>query len=174
MKTTKKIRGFSIIELVLLISILSIATPLLVQLFAETAVTGAKAAILPTATMLGNGLMEEIKARKFDELDAKAASGNWSTVLASDAGETGNKTLFDDVDDFNGWTQDFGASYSSYTALVTVGYVASSDLNTTLAVPSPTPDDWTPSYKSIRVTVVNPGLAADIDLVTVVTEVQSL
>lgn len=174
MKTTKKVSGFSIIEIVLLILILSVAIPSLVQVFAETTVTGAKAAILPTATLLGNGLMEEIKARKFDELNSKNASGNWSAVLGSDSGEAADKTLFDDVDDFNGWTQGFGSSYPSYTASITVRYVNSNDLNTTLAVPSPVPNNWTPSYKSIRVTVSNPGLAADITLTTVVTEVQSL
>lgn len=166
--------GFTVIEIVLAITTLAIALPPLLHIFAETAVTGAKAAILPTANLLGNELMEEIKSRKFDELSAKSASGNWSTALGPDAGESGNKALFDDVDDFNGWTQGFGASYPNYTASVVVSYVSSSNLNSSLAIPSPTPNNWTPSYKRIVVTISNPGIVSSIQLVTLVTEVQSL
>lgn len=166
--------GFTVIEIVLAVTTLAVALPPLLHLFSETAVTGAEAAILPTANLLGNELMEEIKSRKFDELSAKAASGNWSTTLGTDAGEAGNKTLFEDVDDFNGWAQGFGASYPNYTASVSVDYVASNNLNTTLVIPSPTPNNWTPSYKRIVVSVSNPGIAAPIQLVTIVTEVQSL
>ncbi len=166
--------GFTIIEIVLAVTTLAVALPPLLHLFAETSVTGAKAAILPTANLLANELMEEIKSRKFDELSAKSASGNWSTTLGTDAGEVGNKALFDDVDDFNGWTQGFGASYPNYTASVSVAYVASSNLNSPLVIPSPTPNNWTPSYKRIVVSVSNPGISAPIQLVTLVTEVQSL
>lgn len=172
MRRSKK--GFSMIEVVLLITILAVAIPPLVQLFSETAVTGAQAAILPTATMFANGLMEEIKSRKFDELGSKSASGNWSTAFGPDSGEAGNKTLFDDVDDFNRWTQVFGSPQQAYTASVSVSYVAATNLNQPLSIPSPVPNSWTPSYKQIRVTVSNPGLVNSLTLTTVVTEVQSL
>ncbi len=168
-------KGFTIIETVLMIVLLAIAIPPLLHLFAETAVTGAKASVLPTANVLAIELMEEIKATKFDELSAKSGSGNWSGSLGPDAGETAtNKATFDDVDDFNGWTQNFGAGYPGYTAAVSVSYVVSSDLSTPLVIPSPMPNNWTPSYKLIRVTISNPAMPAGITLATVVTEVQSL
>ena len=166
--------GMTLVEVLLTIVLLGIAIPPLLMVFAENAVTAAKAAKLPTANVLANGLMEEIRSRKFDELSAKIASGNWSGVMGVDAGESaGNKTTFDDVDDFNGWAQSF-TGFTDYTASVTVRYVSGSDLNTPLTIPSPMTNNWTPSYKRIQVTVSNTAIAASITLTTVVTEVQSL
>lgn len=168
-------KGFTIIDTALMIVLLAIAIPPLLHLFAETAVTGAKSSILPTANVLAIELMEEVKSTKFDELSAKNGSGNWSGTLGPDAGETAtNKSTFDDVDDFNGWAQNFGAGYPGYTASVSVNYVTSSNLSSPLTIPSPMPNNWTPSYKLIRVTVSNPAMPAGITLATIVTEVQSL
>ena len=159
----------------LAIVILSISIPALVKLFAETAISSGKSAILPTANELGIELMEEIKSRKFDELSQRDGSGNWSTSLGIDAGENAsNKTTFDDVDDFSGWTQNFGASYPGYSATVSISYVVSNDLNTKLTIPSTVPNNWTPSYKLVQVTISNSALPSNITLSTVVTEVQSL
>ena len=166
--------GFSIIEVIFLIVVLSIAIPSLLQLFAENTITGAKVAILPTANMLGVGLMEEIRSRKFDELSAKDGDGNWSTTMGSDGAEGAVKANFDDVDDFDGWVETFAAPYADYSASVTVDYVSSNNLTTPLVIPGPVPDGWTPSYKLIQVAIDDPGLAVPITLTTVVTEVQSL
>lgn len=167
-------RGFTIFEIVMTIFLLAVAIPPLLRVFAETAVTGAESAILPTATLLANQMMEEIKSKRFDELTEKDSGGNWSTAFGADTGEI-LKDNFDDVDDFNGWTQDFAPSYPDYTATVSIDYVASTDLDSPLALPvPPVPDDWTPSYKLIEVRLSNAGLAADIFLRTVVSEVQSL
>ena len=175
MKHNHPSKGFSLIEVVLLISLLAIAIPPLLQLFAETIVSGAGAAVLPTANVLGNELMEEVKSARFDDLTQKSSFGNWSTTMAVDAGENAaNKTTFDDVDDFNGWSQGFGAAFPGYLATVTVSYVVSNALNTPLTIPSPTPNNWTPSYKLIQVTMTNPGLPSGVTLATIVTEVQSL
>ena len=129
---------------------------------------------MPKAVSLASELMEEIKSRKFDELSAKGGTGNWSLALGSDVGETAvNKTTFDDADDFNGWTQNF-AGFPGYSASVTVSYVSASNLNTPLTVPSPAPNNWTPSYKRVVLTLAHPNLPASIQVATVVTEIQSL
>jgi len=166
-------RGFTMIELVLAIVVMAIALPPLMRLFSETAVTAAQVDRIPAAASLASELMEEIKSRKFDELSDKV-NGNWSTTLGSDTGEGTTKANFDDVDDFNGWTQSFAAPFADYSATVSVAYVSYTDLNTALTMPSPVPNNWTPSYKRIAVTISNAALPGSFQLVTVVTEVQFL
>lgn len=166
--------GFSIVEVVFLIVILSVAIPPLLQLFSENTISAAQSVFLPTANMLGVEMMEQIRSRKFDELDTKSPSNNWSTTLGPDSGESGVKSAFDDVDDFNGWAETFAAPYTGYSATVLVDYVSSSNLNGPLVIPGPVPNGWTPSYKLIRVTVSNAGLAGDITITSLVTEVQSM
>lgn len=167
--------GYSIIEVILTMLLVAIALPPLLHLFANVNVSSSQANLLPFNATLASTLMEEVKSKKFDELDEKDADGNWSTVLTADAGETANnKATFDDVDDFNGWVEVFDPNLPQVTGNVTVGYVASNDLDTLLAVPQPAPNDWTPSYKRISVTVTQPGYPGTLELVTVVTEAQSL
>jgi hypothetical protein len=146
--------------------------PSLKHLFAETTMTGARAVVRPTAVSLANEMMEEIKARKFDERSAKDASSNWSTSLGPDSGES-VKSGFDDVDDFNGYTQSF-PGYTGYTATVNVGYVTTANINAVIAIPSPATNGCTSSYKLITVTISNAALPANYVLKTLVTEVQSL
>lgn len=168
--------GFTFVEIVLAATLLAIAIPPLLHLFAETTVTAAGNQVLPSATNVGTGFMEEVLARRFDELSSKDADGNWSTSLGVDAGETiTNKTTFDDVDDFDGWAETFvDPAADGYGVLVSVDYVASGDLDTALAIPGPVPDGWTPSYKRVVVSVTHLGLDAPIEMATIVTEVQSL
>lgn len=168
-------KGHTFIELIFAIVLLGVAMPPLLNMFASTTESAANVDALPVATALGKELMEEIKARKFDELAGKGSTGNWSTTLVSDTGETAtNKSTFDDVDDFNGWTQSFGTTYPNYSASVSVDYVTGTDLNSPLSIPSPVPNNWTPSYKRVVVTVSNSQqLAGDIQLTSVVSEIQS-
>ena len=111
--------GFTMVEIVLAIALMAILYPFLMSMFAETTVNTARVNITPTASALATELMEEIKSRKFDELAAKNANGNWSAPLGVDAGETANdKNTFDDVDDFSGWNQNFAPNFTNYTATV--------------------------------------------------------
>ncbi|MBI3541049.1 MAG: hypothetical protein HY073_02790 [Deltaproteobacteria bacterium] len=137
--SNKKNAGYTFIEIVLAITLLAIALPPFLTWFSNLSMTGARAANLPTAVVLGSNLMEEIKSKKFDELVSKDINGNWSTVLGPDTGEVGDKTKFDDVDDFNGWSQGFGSAYPGYTASVVVSYVSSSNLSAPLTMPSQVP-----------------------------------
>lgn len=168
----KNQKGFSMIELVMTIMLLSLGIPSLMHLFAETTMTGARAVVRPTAVSLANEMMEEVKSRKFDERSAKDASNNWSTTLGPDSGESA-KANYDDVDDFNGYSQSF-AGYTGYTATVSVGYVTAANMNTVIALPSPATNGCTSSYKLITVTISNSALPANYVLKTLVTEVQSL
>lgn len=167
--------GFTFVEIILAILLLAIVVPPLLNLFANITMAGVQSDVIPQAASLAVELMEEIKSRQFDELTQKDGNGNWSTTLGTDAGESAaNKATFDDVDDFNGWTQNFGSGLAQYTATVTVAYVASNDLNTALVIPQNVPSNWTPSYKRIVVSVSHPTLSAPIKISTVVTEVQFL
>ncbi len=61
-----------------------------------------------TATYLSAELLEEIKMRKWDENTPAngAYTGTYSTTMGVDSGETAtDKTTFDDIDDFNGYTE---------------------------------------------------------------------
>ncbi len=169
----KSERGFTLVEIVLALLILAISFPPLMRLFAEVTVSGIQTESLSVAGGLAQEVMEEIRSRKFDELEAKDSQGNWSTTLATDAGEP-SVADFDDVDDFNGWQTNFAPNFSDYTATVAVDYVASNNLNTALTIPTPVPPNWTPSYKRVQVTVSHLSLAAPLTFVTVITEVQSL
>ncbi|QQR81215.1 MAG: prepilin-type N-terminal cleavage/methylation domain-containing protein [Deltaproteobacteria bacterium] len=164
-------KGFSLVELILTITLMTIGLPAIMHLFAETIMTSAKLVVQPTSADLANELMEEIKSRKFDERTAKT-NGNWSTIMGTDSGET-TKAQFDDVDDFNGYTQSF-SGYTGYSATVSVGYVSSANINSLLTIPGTVPASWTPSYKMITVTISNAALPANYVLKTLVTEVQSL
>lgn len=174
MKHRSSQSGHTFIELILVIVLLAIALPALLHLFAEVTVSGAQSHALPTVTSLASELMEEIRSRKFDELGGNAdGNGNWSGTLGPDGGEVA-KDDFNDVDDFNGWAQDFSPDFADYTATVTVSYVNAADLGTPLVVPETLPNDWTPSYKRIEISVSNASLAGPVTVVTVVSEIQNL
>lgn len=171
----KNQKGFTLIETILAVAVVSISLPPLLQLFAETTVASARTHSMPTSVLLAQELMEQVKSRRFDELTTKGGNGNWSTTFSSDTGEDAtNKATFDDADDFNGWTQNFGANYADYTGTVTVSYVAANNLDTPLTIPSPAPNNWTPSYKRIVVSISNANLPGAIQIVTLLTEAQSL
>lgn len=167
-------KGYTLVEIVLAMLLMAVALPPLLQLFAEVTFRSAETDVMPKAVSLASELMEEIKSRKFDELAARDVTGNWSLILGSDGGETAtNKNTFDDADDFNGWSQNF-SGFSGYSASVTVRYVSGSDLNAPLTVPSPAPNNWTPSYKRVVLTLAHPNLPSSIQVVSVLTEIQSL
>ncbi len=105
-----------------------------------------------TATQLSVELLEEIRLHKWDELTPSSlqAISLGTATLGPDSGETAaDKTTFDDLDDFNGWTESPPqdptmqslTALTGYTRSVTVSYV-DSNLNA-----SATPTD----YKKVHV-----------------------
>jgi MSHA pilin protein MshD len=114
-------KGFTIIEIIMVIIILGVAMPPIIQGLYNALTFNVTASSFSEGNGIGEELMEEIKARRFDE----STSRPWSTI-GVDGGETpSNKSTFDDIDDFNGWTD----IVSNYSRTVTVFYVNSSDLN---------------------------------------------
>jgi type II secretory pathway pseudopilin PulG len=162
MKQNKFSFGFTFVELILAVVVLGIAIPPLLQVAGNLSLQAVQGDVVPTAASLGNNLMEEIKSRRWDELlTTDNTQGNWSDVMSIDAGEDAtDESTLDDVDDFNGWTKDFSANYTGYTASVVVSYVDETDLNTPVVIPSlPLSPSWTPGFKRIVITISNSSLS---------------
>ena len=170
-------------ELVITLTVLAIAIPTLLNLAAYVSQQSVRSSTMLKGTRLAQGLTEEILSVNFDELASKDANGNWSTTLAAETSTTGrdgttnestsNKTTFDDVDDFNGFSETMTGSFAGYTRSVTVAYVSAPNINTPLTIPSPVPNSWTPDYKRVVVTVT-PPVGPSVSVVTLVTPVNFL
>jgi len=120
--------GVSIIEINIILLIIGVFVIILGSsylLLSKSAVTVFE---LSKATTLANGLMEEMKALKWDELDSGV-----SAYLGTDTGETADKTTFDDIDDYNNYIESpplypdgtILAGFDKYSRQVTVNYVDS-------------------------------------------------
>ncbi|MCB9799389.1 MAG: prepilin-type N-terminal cleavage/methylation domain-containing protein [Candidatus Omnitrophica bacterium] len=165
-------KGVTLVELVMAIVVLGFVALSLTKLFGDVSTLGTQPDFRQTAVMLGQELMEEIKSRRFDELDAKTDTGNWSDAMGPDTGETaGDKSTYDDVDDFDGLTENMSSPFAGFTRTVGVDYVAANDLNTALTIPSPITDDWTPEFKRVQVVVSKGSISTT--LVTVVGSARS-
>lgn len=128
-------RGFVLVEVTIAYVLLVFALVSLVPVFIVAIRAGASTEQLQVATYLSNELLEEVRLRKWDErtpaneghIAAPSALGVDGTESASD------KTTFDDVDDFNGWTEPSAVdpvgralpAFKSYRRAVTVAYVTS-------------------------------------------------
>lgn len=112
------------------------------------------------AAALAHELMAEVKLRKWDETQPASRPGYPAysqSAIAVDSGEsTSNKSTFDDIDDFNGWTEappqdPVGAALNTWDDMqrtVTVGYV------TAALAPSGSPTD----YKKVTVCALKTGM----------------
>jgi len=166
-------KGFSLIELIISMVILGFVLMSLIKVFSDLTVTSVQPDYRYTQSMLGQELLEEIRSKRFDELEYKDANGNWSTSMGVDAGETaGNKSTFDDVDDFNSFSETLSSPFSGFLRSVTVGYIATGNLDTVLTIPSPITSDWTPSYKKVSVVISNNAVPA-LTLNTVISTAKS-
>lgn len=156
--------GFSLVEVILCVVILSITVPASMLVLSGMTRQSLYAEEVTLAVDLGSGLLEEIRARAFDELlTAPGAAAytvppsGWSPI-GLDGEIPGNKTSFDDVDDFNGYAAAI-PGHPGFTWSVSVAYVDPSDLNT--------PVGTSRDYKRVAVTVSNPSFNA-ITLVTLI------
>jgi len=110
--------GFTLIELVIGIVVLSISFTVLFQMILPTATQGATQIHQIRASELGQSLMSEIMGKAFDEnsdmiggalrcgedVDQDGLIDQVCTVISgdqSDSEEGNNRSLFDDVDDYN-------------------------------------------------------------------------
>lgn len=130
-------RGFILIEVTIAYVLLAVAIVALVPVFIVAIKAGTNTEQLQTATYLSVELMEEVKLRKWDELTdgstnahiaAPSAIGRDGTESATD------KRTYDDIDDFNGWTESVPydpvmralTDFQEYRRTVAVSYVNSS------------------------------------------------
>jgi MSHA pilin protein MshD len=150
-------KGFSLIEIIMIIVVVSIAIPALLILVGGEAQRGIEPELRITATNVAQQLMDEIMTKCWDE---SAVSGNtcggtvsYSTLgydPASVPAEVLNDlTTYDDVDDYSSGVPALSVGGVSYTRTVQVCYVSYDDLNTCVASGR--------DYKRIQVTVTAPG-----------------
>lgn len=125
--------GFVLVEVTIAYVLLIFALVSLVPVFIVAIRAGASTEQLQVATYLSNELMEEVRMRKWDE---RTAIGGGHVAAPSTLGRDGtesatDKTTYDDVDDFNGWTELVPRdpvmrslpAFKSYRRSVAVAYV---------------------------------------------------
>lgn len=128
-----RMQGLTLIEMVVVIIILSIAMLPILTMFGNVLNKAAESQIIPVATLLGQDLLEEIEARRYDE----HIEPPWTAKkdLGEDDGEdSSDKDTFDDADDFIDWEEDPISGYPGYSSSVEVYYVEPDDLNTEAAI----------------------------------------
>ena len=131
-------RGFVLVEVTIAYVLLTVALVALLPVFIMAIRAGKKTEQLQAATYLSQELLEEVRMRKWDEKTTSTTRlhiDNPSATLGPDAGETStDKTTFDDIDDFNGWTETPARDplnvalpdFTAFSRSVTVTYVDSS------------------------------------------------
>ncbi len=165
--------GFTLVELIVAITVLSFVLLSLLKAYADVSIHSVAPEYRNTQAMLATELMEDIRSRRFDENAIRDASGNWSTALDIEDGEVaGSSSTFDDVDDFNDFTENLAAPFAGFTRSVTVNYVNGDDLNTAVIIPDPVPDDWTPDFKHVTITLSHSAVE-DLQMDTIITNARS-
>ncbi|MCE5195239.1 MAG: hypothetical protein LLF28_07335 [Nitrospiraceae bacterium] len=155
--------GFTLIEIILIIIIVSIAIPALLILLGQGAKQGVNAEVQVSAANIAQDLMEEIKSKQW--ANVMPIPPNPYTALGFDGVEsrtqcTGTSAApFNDVDDYNGYIETCTWGGVSFTTTVTVAYADPVALNTDVGLSD---------YKRITVTVTN-SIIGSVALVTVVT-----
>ena len=163
-------KGFTLIEVIMVIVILGIMLPGIMMYFIQGVKDSVDSQRRTTAIFLAEGLMEEIRSKRWDEVAAgiNATCSN-ASVIGTDAEA---RIGYDDIDDFNGLnntpprdSQDAAmANYAGFQQQVTVMYVdpPPASLDAPAAVP-PT------CYKRILVTITDTGTTETISLVSLMT-----
>lgn len=97
--------GFTLIELVITIVILTVAITGVMSVFYTNSIKGVKPILEIKAIELGQAMLDEIILKKWDE-DSPIGGGTINTALANIGTETGetNREHFDDTDDYNGYS----------------------------------------------------------------------
>lgn len=141
-------RGFILVEISVAYVLLTVGLVALLPVFVMAIKASKSTEKLQVSTYLSQELLEEIRLRKWDQSSAATASYVATpTVIGIDAGETAtNKLTFNDIDDFNGWTEspprdplnNTIPSFSGYTRSVTVAYANSS----LVVLSTPTTSDY--------------------------------
>jgi hypothetical protein len=111
-----------------------------------------------TAFSLGDDLIEEIKAKSFDQNTVQFPINNpsgLSAVLGPESGEV--YPNFNDVDDYNGYTRNISApNAEDYVVSCVVQYVQSSNQDAVSSTPT--------FFKKVTVTVTSPYMQPAVTL----------
>lgn len=153
-------RGITLIELVIAIVIVGIAIPVLIRNWADVTMRSVESETISDSAFYAEQLMEEIKSKRFDERTEPAwtAANLFGAQRADESDET-NRSRYDDVDDYNGFTE---ALPRSFVSLVSVQY-ANLTGTTWQAAASGTTD-----FKRVTVNISRNKLLNAATLVTVI------
>lgn len=101
-------RGFVLVEVTIAYVLLAFAIVALVPVFIIAIKAGTNTEQLQVSTYLSNELMEEVRLRKWDERTTLTGAHIAApSILGVDGSEDpADKRTFNDVDDFNGWTEE--------------------------------------------------------------------
>lgn len=160
----KPSRGVTLIELIVGIVVLAIALSIITAILGPLYIKSADPWHQVRAAELGHSLMNEILGKSFDENNNRSGgllrcSESGITCSTTSAPEESDRSLYDDVDDFNGMgitgdlvlsnilNESIAASYRNYRVEVAVAY-AGNDF--TPAMPANT-------VKKITITVIPPS-----------------
>ena len=145
-------RGFTLIELVIVICIAGLTIPVLMTGFATVATQTVKSESLADAALYSSQMLDEITTKQFVDPDDQN-----NTALGPNTGET--YPDFDDVDDYNGYVRTNG----QYTTSVSVTYAA---LNNGVWQASGSPTD----YKMVTVTTKNTRIGLSSSMTAIVAD----
>ena len=162
-------KGFTLIEVIMVIVLLGIMLPGIMMYFIQGVKDSVDSQRRTTAIFLAEGLMEEIRSKRWDEFAVINANCNNATLPL--VAEEASRDLFDDVDDFNAVVNvtppqnsqgvSLGAAYQGFSQTVTVMYVNPATLDIDAAART--------CYKRIRVDITDTGTTETISLVSLMT-----
>ena len=139
-------KGFTLLELVLVILVLGIGISGVAIYFTQTAYDSSRGQLTATAVILAQDINEEIRAKCWDETSTTALPCNGPVIASLPLAPEGEgRATFDDIDDFNGLNnnppQDSQgmpmAAFPVYTRSAAVCYVNSGALNSCVGGPTP-------------------------------------
>lgn len=141
--------GLTLLELVIIITILGFSFPMILTFFGKMLQSGSHAIIINQSQALASDLLEEIRSKRWDENRKHPTA-----FLASEANEV--RQTFDDIDDYNGLNNspplDFTGNpikfVSKYKRQVSICYVTTEHPDKCI--------DTTTMYKKVVVTVDTP------------------
>ncbi len=147
-------RGFTLVDLILVIIIVAIAIPPMLALFIQMVSGSSFGVSVSRANALASTLREEIQSKKWDE-----SAPPPSLILGPETGESRAGPPgadFNDVDDFDGLDESpprdsqgaILAGFTGFRQQVSVCYVANTDFDTCIGGPT--------MYKQVTVTVTDP------------------
>lgn len=151
--TRARRRAFTLAELSMAIFIVGVGFVACVRALPVLLKTAAAEKQTLIAQQLAGDLAAEIALLPFENPTSS------STTLGPDSGESGtNRSLFDDIDDYAGWSKSPpdnkdgtpAANGTGYTRSVAVVYVLPTDFNTVSTAPT--------DAKRITITVTKPGI----------------